>query len=330
MKKFILLFTTAFISFLTYAQHNELKLELLKPLLLKNYSFGIQRSLGQSASAALTYETGFLKLGNQNGTKDAYNIKGWGITTDLRFYPGKSTAPLGWFVGPFFRYRSGVESYQEPIDVWVTQSNPLYENNYNSSTIGLLGGFEVDFGPRVTLDLVVGFGKENNKFDSNNGVGNKSFDFFREGAPFGALVGINIGYVFPKFRFEIPEITEAPNQVDSNATSGFATIVLYRPSNVFGFAVTYDVSFNGTNVYRSKNGTYKVMSVAAGQKILISAKTEGKTQFYFTPEEGKVYTLTCVLKEGAFIARPLLTFTDQANPVVNKAFQKTLDKNKTQ
>lgn len=143
-------------------------------LALKNISLQYELGFHKNMSVALGYSN-FLRreIPSQiysNDKADGYHLpymKGWAITPEFRFYPGKKEekpAPHGFYLAPYMRYSKYTlgASYVE-FDA-VTSAKREYEltGTYKGSTVGLMIGSQWIVGKHFSFDwwiLGAGVGK---------------------------------------------------------------------------------------------------------------------------------------------------------------------------
>lgn len=84
-----------------------------------------------------------------------------------------------------------------------------------------------------------------------------------------------------------------------------AIIYYYRPNNLWGGGVYYDVKENGEVITTLYNGGFSYHKTKPGDKI-ITAKTESETQLGFEAERGQTYFIRGKVHMGVLVGRPAL------------------------
>ncbi len=159
-------------------------------------------------SAALSFEKGQFETGYYS-TNDLKPFKvchtsGWGLMPELRYYlwTTYTDAPVGIFIGSFFRFRKQTEYYYGP-DVTINQSVPVTDINIStngtSNHVGIMFGQKFNFYSIFIFEYVLGFGGGRNKWTVPNerykipeniaGIRRTEFSLRAE---------ISVGVVFPK------------------------------------------------------------------------------------------------------------------------------------
>ncbi|MES2836278.1 MAG: DUF3575 domain-containing protein [Bacteroidota bacterium] len=132
-------------------------------LFLKNISLQYELGFHKNMSVALGYSN-FLKreIPSQiysNNKADGYQLpymKGWAITPEFRFYPGKKEekqAPHGFYLAPYMRYSKytlGADYIQ--IDSTMTTRKYEFKGSYGGSTFGLMLGSQWIVGKHFAFD----------------------------------------------------------------------------------------------------------------------------------------------------------------------------------
>ncbi len=173
-----------FVSSAFAQKQNAFKLNIFSPL-VKTASVFYERALNDGTSAQL----GFFYTGTKVGDS---KFSGWGITPELRLYPGKNPDLKGFYIAPFFRYKT--YSIEAPsIDV-ITQQEITAKATFSSIGGGLLIGGQFLFGDIVTLDLFIGPKYNSSKVTVDVGI-EEDFDLnYFEG--FGVRGGVTLGIAF--------------------------------------------------------------------------------------------------------------------------------------
>jgi len=129
-----------------YAQKkNAFKVNIFSPI-VSSVSVFYERALSDAASAQLGFfYTGF----KVSDTK----FSGFGITPELRLYPGKNEDLKGFYLAPFVRYQS---FKLETATIDISGMDYTAKASYSSFGGGLLIGGQFLFGDLVTLDLFIG------------------------------------------------------------------------------------------------------------------------------------------------------------------------------
>jgi hypothetical protein len=173
-----------------------------------------ERTFGNNLSLLATFETGKYQSatsGNLKSQKEVYFIKGWGVMSEIRYYPftKRKIAPLGFFLGLHCRYRIISESF---TDSKIINSSPVYADTAitNEGTIfdyGLNFGYKIPLG-RLGIDILMGYGNSSGSWKSENNRNmidsfhRMNFDDFQNRFRF----EIAIGYVFPKIKTKPKDI----------------------------------------------------------------------------------------------------------------------------
>lgn len=119
MKKLALAIATSFIALGTFAQDNNIKLNLLNlvnPITLGDLRLGYERKLTDNMTAQANVglfiprklPTVFFDedaVEDYGGTVDVENrLSGYNFSLELRFYPGEKEAPRGFYLAPYLKY----------------------------------------------------------------------------------------------------------------------------------------------------------------------------------------------------------------------------------
>ena len=89
--------------------------------------------------------------------------------------------------------------------------------------------------------------------------------------------------------------------------TSYALLHLYRPGRLAGFAIGYDVRLNDSVVYRASNGSRLDLRRTRPGRVLLSAKTEARTELTLDLQPGREYYVRCTIGVGALVGRPHLT-----------------------
>ncbi|MBF9143780.1 hypothetical protein [Hymenobacter properus] len=90
------------------------------------------------------------------------------------------------------------------------------------------------------------------------------------------------------------------------AGTPYAVVHLYRPGRMTGFAIGYDVRLNDSVVYRARNSSRLDLQRSKPGPVLLSAKTEARSELTLTVEPGREYYVQCSIGMGALVGRPHL------------------------
>jgi hypothetical protein len=106
-------------------------------------------------------------------------------------------------------------------------------------------------------------------------------------------------------------------QIDTAATKSapdstkYALLYVYRPKNIMGFAISYELKVNNEvftdmPVGRVKNNSKFVVKLYQEGMTEITARTESKKAVKLNVKFGAKYYLKCGLTTGLFVGRPEL------------------------
>jgi len=87
-------------------------------------------------------------------------------------------------------------------------------------------------------------------------------------------------------------------------------IKIYRPKRLAGFAVSYNLLINDSNIVNVANGTYYEFEIKKESILKITAKTEVAKTINLDVKLGRTYFLKCEIRVGGAIGRPKLTIVD--------------------
>ncbi|UOQ97404.1 hypothetical protein MUN81_19475 [Hymenobacter sp. 5317J-9] len=90
------------------------------------------------------------------------------------------------------------------------------------------------------------------------------------------------------------------------AGTPYAVVHFYRPGRMAGFAIGYDVRLNDSVVYRARNGSRLDLYRRPAGTVLLSAKTEARSEVSLAVEPGREYYVQCTIGMGALVGRPHL------------------------
>lgn len=181
MKKYFIIFILLSFVFLNiYSQkRNAFKANLFSPI-FKTGSFFYERKV----SDALSLQLGFLFTEDSKFLSENLKMSGYAFTPEIRFYPSKNEDVKGFYLAPYFRYRT--------VDIKNVETGGLA--SLTSYGGGLLIGGQFIFGNIVVLDAFIG----PNYMSRDLKVKSGSEDDFSTGslAGFGLRAGIAIGIAF--------------------------------------------------------------------------------------------------------------------------------------
>ncbi|NBC82858.1 MAG: DUF3575 domain-containing protein [Bacteroidetes bacterium] len=157
MKKLLLiLFTIGFCGSLLAQKKNVIKANLFSPI-VRTGSFFYERGLSDATSAQLGV---FYSGASVQETK----FRGFGITPEFRFYPGKES-PEKFYIAPYLRYTNFSLTGE------VSDGSNVDEAKATLSAFGggLLVGGQFIFGDVVALDMFIGPGYAASSLDVEAG-----------------------------------------------------------------------------------------------------------------------------------------------------------------
>lgn len=88
-----------------------------------------------------------------------------------------------------------------------------------------------------------------------------------------------------------------------------ALVYFYRPSRLFGSAISYDIKDNNKTVTNLPNGGYYPYKTNAGQKTF-TARTESEEEIHLSLENGKTYFIRGKIHMGFLVGSPSLRLVD--------------------
>jgi hypothetical protein len=315
---FLLLFLLS--CFKLSSQHVAAKFDLvgLIPPDTKIIRPSVEVSLSKRFSAQVTFEKGdynktFTQLDNDPRVL-VYHTYGWGIMPEVRYYPfvGIKPAPLGFFVGLHYRYRSLTEKYTGE-DYFFSKPYGGYSKTYaNITTTGKASNFGIDFGYKyninvVTLELLAGFGAATGQWQTPNEREHINPDVKNDlsGLPNSFRLEVSLGFVLPKVKLD-KILTDAPSQeTETSDKKEVAQVIIYRKKKFLHRHLSYGLYANDSLVTHVTNGDYHVYLMPPG-KVKFKARTEALHSVTLDVEKGKTYYLRCRLIPGIFISQPYL------------------------
>jgi hypothetical protein len=317
----------------THAQYNVIKADVVPIFVTDPRVFrpSYERSIGKYLSGLITFETGrygYADTADITKLQDklqVMEVRGWGILPALRVYPfgKKSAAPLGFFVGPHFLYRSLNEHYAYgALDI---------SSHAQQKGFGLNAGYKFAFLNRVCVDLLVGYTKGSGTWTSSDGdrsliapryrydVSNvKNFLRFE----------VSVGFFFPKVNANIHTIEEKKKlkeyAVDlEDSDTSYGQLIIYRPRSFEGETVEYDLFINDSLVSHMKSGSYHTYEVLKDGKYTISATTEDSVSAEIDLKKGKIYYLECTVGAGTAVGLPKFRLVPEkkAEAKINKILE---------
>lgn len=175
------------------AQNNVVKVNILSPI-VKTGSFFYEHKLTDNS----TLQLGALFTNWGSGDD---KISGFALTPEYRFYLSeRSTAPEGFYVGPFLRYQNlTLKSTYDDIS-YDNSGNPTYRSQTDKASLNTFGGGVVVgrqwiFKERFSLDLFLGPSYNAGKVTTETSSGRDTFD----PGPFdgfGVRAGVTFGLAF--------------------------------------------------------------------------------------------------------------------------------------
>jgi hypothetical protein len=136
----------------------------LSPLLFRNLTLQGEYAFHKNLSAALGFYylvprslPSWLMVLPKDFSRPEYG--GWGLTPELRFYPGKKLkepAPNGFYIAGYLRHSRNYVAMKYTFDA---QNYLDFRFEYNPTTVGLMVGYQVLAGRHFSLDLwILGYG----------------------------------------------------------------------------------------------------------------------------------------------------------------------------
>jgi hypothetical protein len=108
-----------------------------------------------------------------------------------------------------------------------------------------------------------------------------------------------------------PKVSNALTNPEMSATlpanTRYALVHMYRLNKFAGFAIGYDVRLNDSVVYRARNNSQATIRCTKSGPIVLSAKTEARSELTLDIQPGREYYVRCALGMGAVVGRPQLT-----------------------
>lgn len=118
--------------------------------------------------------------------------------------------------------------------------------------------------------------------------------------------------------------TAEDSGVFENPPTNKARIYAFRESKFKGSAVGYNITLHSKaqadNGFKSGNffgysrsgGAFMVDIIPSGEEIYLSAKTEARVSFAFTPQPNRIYCVASGFGMGIIIGRPAFTFVEKS------------------
>lgn len=142
------------------SQKNQLKINLAA-LVFTNFSLQYERQLGRKTTLAIganmrpfgsmPFQSLAKKALNESAVNlDKLKFGAWGITPELRYYVGKKGAMRGFYLGPYFSYRSYKSDL--PIKYANDTKDGIFSGNIKSYTFGLQIGAQWKIGKNLYFD----------------------------------------------------------------------------------------------------------------------------------------------------------------------------------
>ena len=175
---FLLAFLCTFTRPVQAQPQNVIKTNIISPLLLTG-NFAYERALNEHNSLQVGVFVSGLRL---SGVK----YRGFGFTPEYRFYLMNSqTAPNGFYVAPFFRYRNfEIEDADQP----------QVGGRLRTYGGGVTAGYQAIFSERFSLDVFLGPSVSSASVRSNDGyTPSLPFGLF---SGFGLRAGLTFGLAF--------------------------------------------------------------------------------------------------------------------------------------
>jgi hypothetical protein len=180
------------------------KLRVIRP--------SVEFAFSKHFSAGIVYENGKYNYGTFESThvpeREVYNITGWGIMPELRYYPftRKRSAPFGFFIGTHFRYRQLVEKYTG-IDVLANPGSSVQYIYTNFNTKATAYNYGVHFGYKANIHIfsfetLLGFGGAKGQWETPNDRDHLDETFRTDLSDFGQSLRleISLGITLPKVK----------------------------------------------------------------------------------------------------------------------------------
>lgn len=188
--KAFLFLLLAFYSFPVFSQYSVGKLDAFGlvtnlPILRLAY----ERSFTKTVSLGIGFETGKYassSTGSITGPMvERYKVTGWGLVPEVRIYPFNAykPAPIGFFIGSHFRYRSLKEVGDLPGGAKEAKA---YAFNFGFNT-----GYKIRISQFI-MDIVLGYGPSGGAWRGNKG--SYSFKHFEDKMK----IEFSVGFVFPE------------------------------------------------------------------------------------------------------------------------------------
>jgi hypothetical protein len=319
MKPNVTFFTVLLLFFVThsyFSQYVSPKIDavgLLAPN-LKVIRPAIEFAFAKHFSAGLVFEKGKYQSGstqiNSSAPVEVHKITGWGLMSELRYYPGtrEKRAPLGVFLGAHFRYRNLTEDYTGE-DYLLTRQNHKVYANLSTEAIAYNYGVHVGYKAHLyvfALELLAGFGGANGTWKTPNERERINPDFKADlyGIENAFRFEVSVGFIFPKVKTGTVMKENVPyTETVEDDKKEVAQVIIYRPKKFGGSAVGYDLYAGDKLITRVSSGTYYVYTLTPGLTEF-SAKTESKNSITLNLEKGRTYYLKCGISAGIFIAHP--------------------------
>lgn len=107
----------------------------------------------------------------------------------------------------------------------------------------------------------------------------------------------------------------------------YALLYVYRPGGA-GALINYDLRLGDSVICKVKSNSAEVIKITKKGMNTLWAKTETKVEIPITIEFGKEYYISCGLKMGVMVGRPVIKIVTQAtgqkefNAIINKKTKK--------
>jgi len=122
-----------------------------------------------------------------------------------------------------------------------------------------------------------------------------------------------------------PQI-EVQSELQSESHENCALLHIYRSASMVGVAVAYDLFLDDEKIFHAKNKNKATIEVTREGLMTLSAKTETKVEIPIDIQFGNEYYVSCKLKMGALVGRPVIEIVDSATG--KKEFDKIILKEK--
>lgn len=276
----------------------------------------VEFSFLKKFSVGLTYETGKyqrrLLEEDVDEFREVYNITGWGLSPEFRFYPSRyRRAPEGFFLGAKFSYRDIAETYAGNA---FRATVPFLTHTYTRGTTrgaGLKVGMQA-FLWHLAMESKFGLLLDKVTWDNPSKRHLIHPQYARGDYQLTLTFETRVGLMFPKLKTNTVLSGAVPSVKDESSLSlTHAVVILYRPKQRFGRKYKHEVYLHDSLLVGIGNAESHILQVPTGR-----AHFRGKKKYMrsitFNVEAGHMYYLKCIMAGGLIVKEPFFEIMEPA------------------